>query len=151
MPTCSHAFFLVLIEIYILRQSTPTEKLCEKMEKKGVTLSVAIVGYLVLGLLLGQCSAVENPECYAGCLNKCKSSRGMMLLACGSACALQCLFSSPSLLSVPKDNHYFCKLGCSASLCNSFLDAENPGINIQSQFIVHQYRFHFIFQTPLAP
>ncbi|CAL9010239.1 unnamed protein product [Prunus brigantina] len=88
-----------------------------------------VMGYLVLGFLVAQSSAVDNPGCYGNCVDKCKKSKGLFgLAACGVICIAECAFDSPSLHSVPKNNHYFCKVGCASSLCTSLLNQENPDI-----------------------
>lgn len=98
-----------------------------------------VMGYLVLGFLVAQSSAVDNPGCYGNCVDKCKKSKGLFgLAACGVICIAECAFDSPSLHSVPKNNNYFCKHGCASSLCTSLLDQENPGTNnFQAQIILH--------------
>ncbi|KAI5337145.1 hypothetical protein L3X38_016414 [Prunus dulcis] len=88
-----------------------------------------VMGYLVLGFLVAQSSAVDNPGCYGNCVDKCRKTKGLFgVAACGVICIAECAFDSPSLHSVPKNSHYFCKIGCASSLCASLLDQENPDI-----------------------
>lgn len=89
-------------------------------------MSLAIVAVLVLGQS-NSTRAVENPLCYAQCLT-CLFGGPLATVICSGFCAANCMNASPSLRSVPKDNHYFCKLGCASSLCASFITRENPGI-----------------------
>ncbi|PQP98944.1 thionin-like protein 2 [Prunus yedoensis var. nudiflora] len=95
------------------------------MDKKGV-MSLAIIAFLVLGQS-NSTRAVENPLCYAQCLT-CLYGGPLAMAICSGFCAANCMTGSPSLRSVPKDNHYFCKLGCASSLCASFITRENPEI-----------------------
>lgn len=89
-------------------------------------MSLAIIAFLVLRQS-NSTSAVENPLCYAQCLT-CLYGGPWVSAICSGFCAANCMAGSTSLRSVPKDNHYFCKLGCASSLCASFITRENPGI-----------------------
>ncbi|KAI5337146.1 PREDICTED: thionin [Prunus dulcis] len=96
------------------------------MEKKGVNMGAAMASLVLLVTLMGRSTAVDNPDCYANCLPKCVKGSVFGTITCAGTCIAQCLAISPSLLSVPKDDHYFCKLGCASSMCASLIDTENP-------------------------
>ncbi|KAL5756224.1 hypothetical protein ACOSQ2_020970 [Xanthoceras sorbifolium] len=91
------------------------------MEKRGAQ-SLLIV-FLILGLLVGE-SAGAFDTCYGVCLVPCmiieKSIR-----KCGKLCFEGCI-RKPSSMDLQKQNHYFCKLGCAATLCTNISTKEDP-------------------------
>ncbi|XP_031376357.1 thionin-like protein 2 [Punica granatum] len=103
------------------------------MERRGSSVkpsSLAMV-CVVLGLLMGAHQSMASfPSCYKSCFVLCVIKPGETAFKCAFQCLKDCLVhsASPSPASaLSVDTDYFCKLGCSTSLCTNLSTKTNPG------------------------
>ncbi|KAK9923291.1 hypothetical protein M0R45_031719 [Rubus argutus] len=78
--------------------------------------------------------AIDKTFCYGECLAPCVKKGGWVGKAvCATKCTLDCGFSAESAalhstnnIPNPRDNLYFCNIGCASSLCTNFVTKQNP-------------------------
>lgn len=120
--------------------------------KKGVLISAAMF-YLVLVMQVQQsrgddddtAKAIDKTFCYGECLAPCVKKSGWVGKAlCATKCTVECGFSAESAalhstnnIPNPRDNLYFCNIGCASSLCTNFVTKQNPGACIYAQININ--------------
>lgn len=121
--------------------------------KRGGVLISAAMFYLVLVMQVQQsrgdddnsAKAIEKTACYGECLVPCVKKGGWAGKAlCAAKCTLECGFSAESAalhstnnIPNPRDNLYFCNIGCASSLCTNFVTKQNPGACIYAQININ--------------
>lgn len=94
------------------------------MEGKRVRNAVLVC--LVLGLLMGQCTAgLFFKLCYGACFTICMVKKPHNPLTCGFNCLKKCAAPAQTL-DFQTNPHHFCKLGCATSLCTHISTKDNP-------------------------
>lgn len=103
------------------------------MEGKRVRNAVLVC--LVLGLLMGHCTAgLFFKPCYGACFTICMVKKPHNPLTCGFNCLKKCAAPAQTL-DFQTNPHHFCKLGCATSLCTHISTKDNPS-NYISPFLV---------------
>ncbi|XP_022724807.1 thionin-like protein 2 [Durio zibethinus] len=80
---------------------------------------------LVLGVLIGQ-STASFPSCYKDCFVLCVATPGNSPLICALKCVKNCILHTSPFGNL-QDTQYFCKLGCSTTMCTSLSSKQDPG------------------------
>ncbi|KAB2612123.1 hypothetical protein D8674_039700 [Pyrus ussuriensis x Pyrus communis] len=98
------------------------------MEGKRVRNAVLVC--LVLGLLMGHCTAgLFFKLCYGACFTICMVKKPHNPLTCGFNCLKKCAAPAQTL-DFQTNPHHFCKLGCATSLCTHISTKDNPNAEL---------------------
>lgn len=123
-----------------------------KMEGKRVRNAVLVC--LLLGLLMGHCTAgLFFKLCYGACFTICMVKKPHNPLTCGFNCLKKCAAPAQTL-DFQTNPHHFCKLGCATSLCTHISTKDNPSNEISPSlvrvsflwYIGLTFLFFFFFQ-----
>ncbi|KAK4764751.1 hypothetical protein SAY86_025841 [Trapa natans] len=102
-------------------------------EKSNLAVCLATVVVVVLLLLMvAQPSEAEFMDCYRNCFLLCVFAPEESLSKCSFRCLIDCILPPPNFTTNRLGGQdgdlteYFCKLGCSLSLCTKISTKTNP-------------------------
>ncbi|XP_022146010.1 thionin-like protein 2 [Momordica charantia] len=98
-------------------------------------LSTVMVWLVVVSSVMTTAESTSFQECYATCFVICAITPGASFSECPLKCLQACIIPSfpiddAAATATAADrrthNHFFCKLGCAATLCTNFTTNHNP-------------------------